>query len=133
MPSIFKLALPITLAVSPLLLAATPPRVGAAGGDCDWESAASSQRGGRAIAPNAAQYPARNVTAQPIAHPSGALVTSEQEVTNLSRAAEPASQNRLVTAIRLLLNNPYTADRTPTPPVDQVPSHCITQVTPEME
>lgn len=134
MPSIFKSALPFALA-SPLLLAATPPsQLGSVGAACDWESvSARGQREGGAIAPGNSQYPDRTVTAQPIAHPSGALLNSEQEMTNFARAAAPTSRNRWATAIRLLLNNPYTVDSTPNSPPEQDQAHCITQLTPDQQ
>ncbi|MGB3292307.1 MAG: hypothetical protein WBB01_04835 [Phormidesmis sp.] len=143
MPSIFKsalpVALPVALAVAPLLLAAVPPsQLGSAGADCDWESiSARGQQQDQAIAPNGSQYPERNVTAQPIAHPGGALVNSEQEMADFARGAAATSQNRWATAIRLLLNNPYTVGRTAdsasdSPPA-QVQSHCITHLAPEIQ
>ncbi|MGC1309144.1 MAG: hypothetical protein WA885_18105 [Phormidesmis sp.] len=65
--------------------------------------------------------------ARPIAAPNGALVTSQAEMTQVRGDRETAPQrNRLLTALRLLLNNPYASDSSREEPA-RLQNHCISQ------
>ena len=96
MASLIKSALPLTLAISPLLVAAAHPPTLETTGVCNtWDSASENAQ------PGSAQS-AQAVTEQPIARPistdsTHAIVNTEEEMSLFSN-------RRLVSAVRRLLN-----------------------------
>ncbi|MEM9092104.1 MAG: hypothetical protein AAGC93_25635 [Cyanobacteria bacterium P01_F01_bin.53] len=96
----FKSALPLALATSPLLLAASqPPVLDSIGADCRLESSAD-----QAPVVLESSEAMEQLAVQPIAAYNGALVTSQQEMSIFST-------ERWGTALRLLLDNPYILEQ----------------------
>lgn len=96
----FKSALPLALATSPLLLAASqPPVLDSIGADCRLESSAE-----QAPVVLESSEAMEQLDVQPIAAYNGALVTSQQEMSIFST-------ERWGTALRLLLDNPYILEQ----------------------
>ncbi|MEO1394057.1 MAG: hypothetical protein AAFV90_14210 [Cyanobacteria bacterium J06634_5] len=132
----FKSALPIALATSPLLLAAAqPPVLESISATCSLEATTQTPAndGISAVYPGEAQAVQNDVVVQPIANPDQALATSVWEMSAIADAPDATdAPNRWETALRLLLNNPYfsnqDADAPASTPLEA--THCITQKTP---
>lgn len=131
----FKSALPIALATSPLLLAAAqPPVLESISATCSLEAATQTptSNGVSAVYPGEAQAVQSDVVVQPIANPDQALATSVWEMSAIADDPDATdSPNRWETALRLLLNNPYfsgqDADAPAFTPLEA--THCITENT----
>ncbi|MFK8186038.1 MAG: hypothetical protein AB8B99_21900 [Phormidesmis sp.] len=130
--SALKTALPFTLMASPLLMGSAQAAVQAT---AQTTSAYPTERSPYGANCNAETYEAaqlvnggRSQRVDAVAHPSDAsshaIITSQQELSTLSRESLPTlSRARLYTAVRrLLLSNPYASDSADS---EQAENNCI--------